>query len=124
MLLLMSLVLLVAPSRHNWWLIPFCASLLSFLTLHRLRMGYREADKNGDGTLDLQEIKDLVFTSDYFRDNFHTILPSNESFEDVIEAFLEWFWIICDVDEDGRITFEELKVGLEKLKSGEFSKKC
>jgi hypothetical protein len=36
--------------------------------------------------------------------------------------FLEWFWKISDVDGDGRLSYEELKAGLEKLKSGEYGR--
>lgn len=93
--------------------------VLRLLTLRdRLKLGFRELDKNGDGTLDKNEVKDMFMNSNYFRNNFHTILPSNESFEEVLGSFLDWFWIISDVDGDGRITYDELKDGLQKLKSG------
>lgn len=86
-------------------------------------MGFRELDKNGDGTLDLAEIKDMFLKSLHFRENFQIIVPSGETFEDVLDSFLAWFWKISDVDGDGRITFEELKVGLGKFKSSAYKKK-
>ena len=83
-------------------------------------MSFRELDKNGDGSLDVTEVKNMFLQSKYFRKHFNSILKSQEPLETIIGSFLDWFWEVTDLDKDGTISMEELKTGLAKLKKGDY----